>query len=316
MSIFDLLFAAAGNVAGNSSYLGNLSLAQKWESIAYGDGTFVAVSTESSTAAYSKDGGKTFTAVSMPVFAKWVDVVYCGNNTFIAFASSNTILPARSTDGGKTWSNLPTKPSGFYFGKGNIYANGVLTCIASSGGAVALSVDLGNTWTSSKPSVLNVSGNLYDFSVASGNRLLLASASVISGTARCVMSSDNGATWGQVNTLLLEGSAVFGDGVFATTTEAGNSISYSNNNGASWTKTTVPSSYTGKRTTVFGSGVFLGIGVASNVAVYSEDGCKSWKKQALPNAWTYTDVAYGDGVFVAVAHNQSQSTIIEIAPSV
>lgn len=319
MSIFDLLFAAANNGGENSIYLGNLSLKQDWRAIAYGNGTFVAVANGSSTAVYSKDGGKTFTPSSLPTSAMWVDVVYCGDDTFIAIPASATLHPARSTDGGKTWSNLPSRPAtNMMLSIGNKYANGVLVLIGSGGGRFAYSIDKGDTWISSSSTNLAIGINSYSYSLEFGNGVFLAFGNDPWSGSKASRSSDNGKTWSLMS-LPVAGSGAcmtFDDGVFVASTATKDKIAYSNDNGASWTMATISGSYTGLRQTESGSGVFLGMAPSINTVIYSEDGGKNWKKQTLPNAWGYQDVAYGDGVFVAVAQHQSQATIIKIAPSV
>ena len=70
---------------------------KRWASVAYGGGVFVAVG--NGTAAYSTDGGKTWTAATL-LNEGWTSVAY-GGGVFVAVASRDKA--AYSTDGGKTW---------------------------------------------------------------------------------------------------------------------------------------------------------------------------------------------------------------------
>jgi hypothetical protein len=98
-----------------------------WSGVTYGydnsnKGTFVAVSFNKDTdvfapndiAAYSTDGGKTWTKTTLPSVQKWESVTY-GDGTFVAIAlDSQNKTAAYSTDGGKTWtmaSPLPVAPA-------------------------------------------------------------------------------------------------------------------------------------------------------------------------------------------------------------
>ena len=77
-----------------------------WESVTFGNNTFVAVARTQASLATSTDG-ITWTARTMPANAEWESVTF-GNNTFVAVAYSSTSA-ASSTDG-ITWTlrTLPT----------------------------------------------------------------------------------------------------------------------------------------------------------------------------------------------------------------
>ena len=77
-----------------------------WGSVAYGNGVFVAVSNNTTTAASSTDG-ITWTLRTLPALVAWYSVTY-GNGVFAAI-SNGTTTAASSTDG-ITWT-LRTLPS-------------------------------------------------------------------------------------------------------------------------------------------------------------------------------------------------------------
>jgi hypothetical protein len=89
--------------------------------VAYGDGVFVTLDRDSSTAARSDDGGETWTTVAMPeaksFFGGWSKVVY-GDGVFLAFASnvySGGLSIARSVNGGQTWTIVTNIDTGEIF---------------------------------------------------------------------------------------------------------------------------------------------------------------------------------------------------------
>ena len=114
--------------------------------MAYGDGVFVAVSFDSSDAAYSTDGGQTWTASTLPSSEDWYGVAY-GDGVFVAvsFDSSNA---AYSTDGGQTWTASTTLPTSSENWFDVAYGNGVFVAVSNSDVA-AYSTDGGQTWTAS-----------------------------------------------------------------------------------------------------------------------------------------------------------------------
>jgi hypothetical protein len=86
-----------------------------YNSVAFGNGNFVAVGT-SGTSAYSTDG-TTWTSVTMPSYGSWTGITYT-DNKFIAI-STDTSDAATSTDG-STWTirSLPTSSNwNFIIGK-------------------------------------------------------------------------------------------------------------------------------------------------------------------------------------------------------
>lgn len=115
-----------------------------WFSIAYGNGVFVAISNGTQKAAYSTDGGKTWTEASMPSRRYWQSVTY-GGGIFLAVAGE-TQEAAYSTDGGKTWTETSLPSSSFW--EKLDYGGGVFVAL-STVGKLAYSTDGGKTWTES-----------------------------------------------------------------------------------------------------------------------------------------------------------------------
>ena len=90
--------AAASSTDGITWTARTLPSSTSWQSVTYGDGTFVVVS--DSEAAASSTDGITWTARTLPSSATWLSVTY-GDGTFFAVALSSAAA-ASSTDG-ITW---------------------------------------------------------------------------------------------------------------------------------------------------------------------------------------------------------------------
>src|SRR5690606_8887050 len=112
----------------------------QWLSVAYGNGTFVAVAGNGTDRVMtSTDNGLTWTARSAPL-AGWGGVTY-GNGTFVAVASGGGVTT--STDDGVTWT-AQTAPNSAW--RAVTFANGTFVAV-STGGAVMTSTD-GLDWDS------------------------------------------------------------------------------------------------------------------------------------------------------------------------
>lgn len=98
--------ASCYSVNGGVSWVAGGALpAGTYTSIAYGQGTWVAIQTGSTATAYSTDGGQTWAAGgTLPASSTWIKVVY-GKNKFIAVSSNGAVSPAYSVNEGVTWSN-------------------------------------------------------------------------------------------------------------------------------------------------------------------------------------------------------------------
>ena len=93
---------AIAHSSDGQTWQNDISLQQaSWRSIAYGDGTYVAVnSSAENRAAYSTDNMSTWTYVTMPGSGSWQSVRY-GNGKFVAVAKNDPYM-AWSEDGA-TW---------------------------------------------------------------------------------------------------------------------------------------------------------------------------------------------------------------------
>ena len=149
-----------------------------WNSIAYGDGVFVAVDVSYGQIARSTTNGSTW-SVTLTSSEYWNSIAY-GNGTFIAGQSVPSTYVARSTDGGVSW----TTPYRSTYGiSGIAYGNGLFCTISVNyGGIISISSDDGLTWQNTV-----VPG--YWRSITYGNNKFVA------GGVGVIATSTNGTTW-------------------------------------------------------------------------------------------------------------------------
>jgi len=99
-------------------------------------------------------------------------------------------------------------------------------------------------------------------------------------------------------------SVAYGNNTFVAIANGGTGAGTSAD-GISWTARTLPvSGNRGTNAITFGNGTFVALTFASAVAMTSTDGI-TWASRTLPASVTWTGVAYGNGLFVAVASGPS-----------
>ena len=279
----------------NSVLLKNINIAlpvsgrfNRWYSVTYGNGKFVAVSDGSDTAAYSTDG-ITWMQSTLPLSADWESVTY-GNGKFVAVANGSTTA-AYSTDG-INWvqSTLPTKIKW----SSVTYGDGKFVAVAKSSSVTAYSTD-GINWVQSKLPTMN-----FWYSVTYGNGKFVAFAR---GSDIAAYSTD-GISWVQ-STLPIYASwqsVTYGSSKFVAVASSGsgstNAITAYSENGINWIQSTPPS--TGWSSVTYGDGKFVAVANGSTTAAYSTDGI-NWTESTLPISANWNSVTHADGKFVAVA---------------
>jgi hypothetical protein len=110
--------------------------------MAYGGGTFAAVSTSYSTVAASSTDGITWTQRTLPSGQMWNSIAY-GNGTFVAVTNYGSNAAASSTDG-ITWAQRTLPLNATW--NSVAYGNGIFVTAAQGNTAAATSTD-GITWT-------------------------------------------------------------------------------------------------------------------------------------------------------------------------
>ena len=275
----------------NGMTLKNLQAAMpisgNWSSVTYGNGKFVAVVNNSTSAAYSEDC-ITWTETTMPISGKWSSVTY-GNGKFVAVASDSTAA-AYSADG-IAWA-ATTMPSSTFWNS-ITYGNGKFVAVAWNSDKAAYSED-GMTWTSATLPTSN-----WWSSVTYGNGKFVA---MISNYTTKAAYSEDGVTW-TAAAMPVSGnweSVTYGNGKFVAVASgsSSNRAAYSAD-GITWTETTLPSSASWE-SVIYGNGKFVAVASNSTAAAYSEDGI-TWTASTMPSSAKWISVTYGNGKFVAVA---------------
>ena len=281
---------------------GKLPSSGYWFSIAYGNGTFVAVARSSDKAAYSTDGGQTWTESTLPSRASWSSIAY-GNGVFVT-VDFFMDKAAYSTDG-INWTESTLPSSGGWLSIA--YGDGKFVVIAgNSSSKVAYSTDGGQTWSSS-----TIPGSKTWDSIAYGDGKFVAL------TGRSIAYSTDGINWTAStlpSSLDSASSITYGNSTFVVIDTSSDKAAYSTD-GINWTVSTLPSSDRWASVT-YGDGKFVAIAgnfVASTKAAYSTDGGQTWIASTLPSSATWKSVTYGDGKFVAVADGSDSTAIFSMS---
>ena len=247
-----------------------------WESVAYGDGKFVALynwDDSSAIGAYSTDG-ITWAATTIGR-EMWRSVTY-GDGKFVAVAQS-THRGAYSTDG-INWTTMSMPASRGW--KSVTYGNGKFVAIAMFSDKGAYSTD-GINWTE-----MSVRQSNQVAEVTYGNGKFVA---VVGG--RDGAYSTDGIDWSFMSLSEAGNWITYGDGKFVT------NGAYSTD-GINWTDMSMPAGWGGCSAT-YGNGKFVVVGNSAAVA-HSTDGI-NWTTMSLPAKQDWRSVTYGNGKFVAVA---------------
>jgi len=228
---------------GTTWALATLPSSGTWTAVAHGlidDGStianisrFVAVRSGSSAAAYSDDGGATWTASSLPASAAWSSITY-GEGRWVAIASDNVTVAV--TQDGEIWDIQGTLQStGFV---DIAYGKGLFVAVkpGASTGAINRSTD-GVTWTaqdlgtSATWNSIGYGANTFVV-VATDSNSGFASADALDWNSVTIGSADGSTTAGYQNVR-------YGQGVFLVTAYQSGVQDYSyvakSENGIYWT---------------------------------------------------------------------------------
>jgi hypothetical protein len=257
-----------------------------WTSVAYGNGTFVAVATN--LIATSADG---ITWASTTLTGAWTAVAHNGvsgsGSVFVAVANGGTVA-ATSSDG-VTWATHAITTA---LWRSVVYGNGTFVAVAGNSAAATTSTN-GVTWA---PQTLpGAAANWY--SVAYGNvggttpTFVAISGGGSPGTIAA--TSPDGATWTArtLPTTAAWTSVAYGNGTFVAISGSASTVAASSTDGITWIARTLPTS--NWNSVVYGNGTFVAVG-GGTVAATSPDGV-TWLSRTLPGASNnWSSVAYGN----------------------
>jgi photosystem II stability/assembly factor-like uncharacterized protein len=265
----------------------------------------------------------TWTAQTSPRTANLTSVAF-GQGVFVAVGEGGTLL--RSVDYGQTWQDRSKEDITVGGLSCVAFGNGVF--MASAGGEIVISTDLGVTWRQATPTLEWMPGLAY------GNNRWFAAGDTISA------SLNQGTNWGQVATSLQVSSILFNGDVGVA---VGGTIAVSQDGGLHWTDV-VKGLFNWQASVAYGNGLYVSVGsvfgdgivqtsdpltwteagstnltgyillavthggntfviVGDKGLILNSNGQQAWKKVVSGTTKMLRAVAYGNGTFVAVGHN-------------
>ena len=264
-----------------------------WQDVAYGNGRFVAVSSDGTNRVMSSLNGIDWTTHLVNTLP-WYAVIYA-NNMFVAVATGNSNtnrVMYSSTGTSWTSTSLQDENSFTMYDNCIAYGAGKFVIVGVMGADNIRYSTTGTSWT--KGSASESSGWR---GIAYGNGYFVSTA--VTGTNR-VMRSTNGTSWSSItgttsgNDWVGHYNIAYGNGTFVTTSSsATNSVKYSTNNGATWTAISVSGAGYSVRyiEDTSGTGYFI------SSSAYSTDGI-NWSSGVYAGNKIITD---GNDLAVAVS---------------
>lgn len=273
-----------------------INISVYWNRVTYGNGKFVAIS-HSNKAAYSEDGIN-WTATTLPEYANWYSVTY-GNGKFVAISTLWNVS-AYSYDGIK-WarSTLPQSESW----KSVTYGNGKFVAIANNTSIAAYSED-GISWAATSITESNWQSVTY----GNGKFVVIANDSSISAY------SEDGITWNETRIVRADWKSVtHGSDKFVALSNTNDVFAYSED-GIVWNEY-YPSDDIVKaanwNSVIYGNGKFVAVGNNSSVAIYSEDGINWIKSKNMQKSGSWASISYGNGKFISVCSSSDVAAYSE-----
>ncbi len=275
-----------------------------WGAVAFGAGTFVAISASSTSSSvmYSTSTDYWVQATATTTNG-WTAITY-GKGMFVVVASTSSLYPVMTSSTGASWVSR-SAPTNTW--KSVVYGNGMYVAVAatSSTSNVMTSYD-GANWTLRTGSASN-NWN----SVTYGNGLFVAVAS--SGTGDRVMTSPDGITWTSRTSAADNtwNSVTYGNGLFVAVASSGTGDRVMTSpDGITWTSRTSAADNTWNSVT-YGNGLFVAVASSGtgNRVMVSQNGT-SWatRPSVFDNNWN--GVVYGNGLIVAVASSGTNNRVM------
>jgi hypothetical protein len=279
-----------------------------WGAVAYGNGVWVAVSSEgnrgidgtmdaNNRVMRSTNNGQTWTAGGSVAPSQWTGIATDGNGVWVAVAVSGPYRVMRSTNNGQTWSTLGITGVEDLQWASVAYGNGMWVAVSTFTSNRVMYSTNGQDWTAVDA---NATGGGWT-SVAYGNGVWVA----VSGGGQVMRGTSDGQIW---TTAGISGVAAKswmsvttnGNGVWVAVSYEGD-VMRSTNNGLTWTTQGI-SGVAAKSwlSVTYGGGVWVAVAEEGDVMRSTNNGA-SWTPVAAPEINYWNAVAYGDSTFVAVA---------------
>ena len=290
-------------------------VANQWTDVAYGNGTFVAVSQIGATSSMvmTSPDGVNWTSRAVNNANSWSSVTY-GNGMFVAVARNGTSTTQIMTSPtGEVWTSR-SLPAGSGAGGWHdvAYGNGLFIAVSPNGSdptkQIMTSPD-GVKWKN-RTAPANVAWGKITY----GNGKFVGLVETATSTNQ-IMTSSDGITWSGVTapiTTNVWGGITYGNGKFVAISSSGGVTDQimTSPDGVTWTSRSISPPPNIWKGITYGNGLFVAVsqnGATSTQVITSPDSV-TWTYRASTSANQWQSVAYGNGTFVAVSLNGTTST--------
>lgn len=289
-----------------------------WRAVTYGEGKFVAVSTDGTNRIMISEDGKNWEVTPTTWGSQWFTGIAYGNGAFVLGNAWNGNIFYRSIDGGQTWTGVTGAASGAQLGD-IAYVDGVFVAVdysrsftnQAAGQQIFISND-GWTWEAK-----GESAKKYWNGIAFGDgKIVIVGRKGESATdgKHIGVSEDKGQTWQYFAGPVAGGgywtSVAYGNGKFVAISEddgAAQDIIVSSD-GKNWTAYSSPDTKAWWEDIAFGNGYFVMVSYdynnssseAGKAVAISKDGI-NWETVDTVPGHGYYSVTFGDDKFVVVA---------------
>ena len=270
-----------------------------WNSVAYGNGIYIAVS-PGNKSAYSIDGIN-WTAVTLPVSSTWNKIVYSSiSEQFVAVSTDGDVI---RTSNGTAWTTASFLPAYSYTAAVEGPTGWILI---TNGGTKIVTADfVASTYTEDN---LPEGADWNDIVYGKGKFVAVAQSD---STLTNTVYSDDGVTWNLGSFAGACKSIAYGNNRFVAI-EGGlsnaNAVFWSFD-GITWETVSVPER--NWQQIVYGNGLFFMISSGSGVALISTDGI-DWREIDLQTTDTWSSVAYGSGSFVLISGTATSDVTVKV----
>jgi hypothetical protein len=265
-----------------------------WEDVEYGNGMFVAVSSNGTNRVMTSPDGVNWTSRSTPITEAWSNITY-GNGIFIA--SSDVSTNIITSKDGINWTSVTGVMSNW--SDQIAYGNNRFVSVRSWGAATNATVSTdGVVWSNGGVLPTNT------VSISYGNGVFVTTDT--SGAADNIATSTDGMSWTTRTTdpSSSMNTSTYGNGLFVVF----GVIMVTSPDGITWT-TRSPGILPVAAT--YGDGVY--VGVSTSTISTSTNGI-TWNSFSSPEGNSWKSVAYGNGVFVAVSSDGTNRVMTSGAP--
>jgi surface protein len=302
--------------------LRNAIAGYSFRSVAYGNGTWVAVAPSgvgNNKVMTSIDGGVNWTSVSVSGSTNYLMSVAYGNGSngamFVAVSDYGTGNRVWTSPDGVTWTNRNSAADNNWTSVA--YGNGLWVAVSTSGvGNRVMTSPDGVLWTSRTSAADNNDNNWR--SVAYGNGLWVAVANT--GVGNRVMTSLDGSTWTPRTSAADNNwnSVAYGNGLWVAVANNGTERLMTSPNGITWTPRTTPGNVAENSWSSVAYGNGLWVAISSNGTkrlMTSTDGI-AWTSETSAGDYAWTSVAYSDGTWVVVSSDdgKAMTSVLTVLP--